>query len=1529
MATVLLLASTSIVSGGIDGDTVPAPVQWDKVDERLLLKASGLDEDSSVELVLRLSQRVSLEDVRFQREEVVQRLKVAASSSQARLIPRLEAMGYQVKRSFWITNALLVEGPVGGLPELTRLLEVRRIVDNFEVTLLEAKAETTVKPAAQLTWGLEKIGAGRVWSDLGINGQGIRVCVSDTGVDISHPDLDGRMWTDDPADPTFPGGWIEFDSSGNPVSGSTPHDTQGHGTHTSGTVLGGDTSGIAIGVAPGATLMHALVLPGGGGTFAQVVAGIEWCVSPTDDQGNPAGEPANVHSMSWGALGYFDEFVDPIRNSLLAGTLPVAAAGNCGEGCSNSPGNLYDALAIGASDVDDLIASFSSGEVVSKSSWSSPPADWPDEWVVPLISAPGVNVYSSLPGGGYDSWSGTSMATPHVAGCAALMLSSNPGLTPDEIREVLITTAIWYDTYYPSPPDTRYGWGRLDCFTSVETVAFDSGIRGTVVDQEDAEPVDQAGVTVSSPGILRDITTDTSGSFKLNLKPGTYNLTVERFGYENLTVANITVLENEWVDLNLLLTPLPRGNITGAAYNNATAIFIPGVTVTILNIPVVMASTTDGTGSFAIRKVPEGTYSLRATSPYFLDEDVTGVVVVQGANATVDFYLTPREWVAVMGDQDSSLSSLLTGMGFYVENPDWGDVISEPCRYRTVVVNHPYFPSSTTLNDFIAATDAAGTGVVFLDTWEHTFTGGGIYYLWYYRSDPGYRNYGYDASSDYVYYKVNVSHPILGSFGPGDTIVLENSTYWHDHAWFDQYLGENGTVIAWVGVSAQGELGPGIAVDDRANNRHVLLSSHGVSSYIQPKDWTPEATDVFLNAVNWTMGPSCGNSLAVDYGLDVNPPVGLWYETFQVSVQVKNVGNETGNYTARLYVDSWLEATQTVSLDPGETKTVAFGVNRDPVGTYRVSIGPHRGSFRVRPPRVVTQAYDTSGSPIAGGTIAIGLGTSVTTMGETDANGTLEFDSPGGSHGQYWMVLQAYDVGSPGTHYFLAQDVLVEYDTTISFSPTGNTTSILEFIVDPGAEGEQGQVYIRREDMPKAFSDDFRYPEGSILLDATSQVVWTTLTAVDLQSTWSYDTTETVLYLNSSSIIEYRVGGRFKADVSWSQSGTLVSVDWSVVDAYGNRLSRVSQANLGILQPGETVSHIPFLSLWNSTGSALASGYVDWVSSPTNVTLDSADTVVHIQLDLETGPLPFDNTFDFSVEVLDSSGAALSSAASTIESTVVVRGTALLYERPVLVNVTVNDQEVVVDENGTFSHLVNLTRGINNITVIARDVVGNEEIRSFVIVYKPDVLLLLQPFPAITNVPQLTLEGIVEPGARLTVNDQEVVTDEDGAFSITIELVEGVNTIVIAAVDYLGNRKEVVREVVLDTVPPELTVISPQPGHVTRDENFTIVGTTEPNATVLIDGQVVETEDGLFAHNVSLQEGENSFLLEAVDEAGNVRSMTLTIYREPTVLGVPVMSMIFVAIALAAALASVLFYLWIRKRTAGPGGPEDAEEREE
>lgn len=1501
-----------------------SPVRWDKVDQALQARLADAGDQASVELMLRLEPRAFLEDVRFRRAEVVERLRSAAAS-QATLRPQLETAGFTVKGSFWIANYLLVEGPAGRVGDLTRLPSVARVVPNFEVTLLDSAGTTAAEPAASPTWGLERIGADQVWSRLGIQGDGVRVCVSDTGVDIDHPDLTGRMATDNPGSPEYPGGWIEFDSSGNPVSGSTPHDTHGHGTHTSGTVLGGDVSGVAIGVAPAATLMHALVLPGGGGTFAQVIAGIEWCVDPTDDAGNPAGQPADVHSMSWGATGYYDDLVDPIRNSLLAGTLPVAAAGNCGEGCSGTPGNVYDALGIGASDESDAIAYFSSGEVVRKSSWSSPPADWPDEWTVPLLSAPGVNVYSSVPGGGYESWQGTSMATPHVAGCAALMLAANPSLGVGEIRDTLVATADWFDTYASSPPDTRYGWGRIDCLDAVESVAFDSGITGALTDEEDGAPVDQGWVNVTSAEVSREVRSDDAGGFRLSLKPGTYDVTVERFGYAPASRTNVSVDPDTWVTLDFALVPGPRGNVTGTAVHNATDIGLPGVTVTVLDVPVTLAGRSSSTGAYALSKVPEGTYRLQATSPYFRDGLVEGVVVVDGTNTIADFRLDPRDWVAVLGDHGAALSGVLRDHGYYVEAPTWTDVVNDAARYQAVVVNHPGYPGSATFDDFLAATDAAGTGVVFLDQWEHTYTGGGLYYLYYYLGDPSTRDYGYDSTAGYAYYNVTQNHTILEPYVVGDRVVLEDSTVYHMYAWFDGYAGANGTLLAEAGLDNRGDLGPGIAVDERANNRHVLLSLHGATNYGGPGDWTADGTQLFRNAVEWVLGPAPA-ALPVDYDLRVDPPVGLWYEAFRVTVDVKNVGNATGNYTARLRVDGGLEATQAVALASGEGTSLSFDVTRDPVGTYRVSVGPHAATFRVRPPAVTLRAEDAGSSPVADASVLVGLGSAVLDMGRTGADGTLTFDSPAGSHGTYWIVLRW--TNATGIQHFLSEERYVDDDVALALWPDPSGTATLDVAMEAVVEGQEGYVYLRRDAMSPAFEDDFPHPVGSVVVTQANYSMWARTVGTTTGSTWSFDTVPRSADLHNDSHFDF--GGVLEASLSWSQAGVRVSVDWAVGDGHGNLLRAVSQANVGALAAGETTAHTPLLSLWDENGTLLRAGYVEWGQSPAPTTLEEGDAVAFVQMDLETGPYPFANVFDLQAEVRDSRGPLAHPVAATADTAVTVTGTVLRGGDPVPAQVSVNDVSVPLDANGTFAHPLNLTEGFNNLTVTARDLAGNERSLALVVLSKPTVLLLLDPLPAVTNASPLTVAGLVEPGASLIVNGQKVTPDGDGRFAATVTLLEGENVVVVAAVDYLGTRREEVWSVTLDTVAPDIRLLTPVSGQRTLDETVAIVGDTEPGSAVTLNGEPVAVEDGSFAVQAPLAVGENAFELRAVDPAGNVAVRTFSVTREPAVLGVSLLPLLYIVPPLVAANAAFLLWLWKRSRDRpAPGGPgEDAAEGE-
>lgn len=390
--------------------------------------------------------------------EVVSVLKEHARRTQAPVIAYLEKRGVEVLNTFWLANAILVRVENEQvLKEIEEFPAVKEIHPNFKVSIPKPSGESTSPKEGAVTWGLQRIGVPDAW-DMGYTGAGIRIAVLDTGVDITHPDISGKMWTDDPSDPTYPGGWIEFDEYGNIVVGSTPHDTDEHGTHVSGTCVGGDASGTAIGVAPDAWLMHALVLPEGSGTFAQVIAGMQWAVEPFDQDGNPAGEPADIVSMSLGAEGYWEEFIEPIRNMRALNIVPVGAIGNEGAGTSDSPGNVYECFGIGAIDEHDEVPYWSGGEVVD---W---PESHPEPYVKPDFSAPGVNILSALPGGEWGYMSGTSMATPHVAGAVALIRQAHPDWSVDQIYEALMATA---HDLGDSGMDTRYGWGVINVAAAI------------------------------------------------------------------------------------------------------------------------------------------------------------------------------------------------------------------------------------------------------------------------------------------------------------------------------------------------------------------------------------------------------------------------------------------------------------------------------------------------------------------------------------------------------------------------------------------------------------------------------------------------------------------------------------------------------------------------------------------------------------------------------------------------------------------------------------------------------------------------------------------------------------------------------------------------------------------------------------------------------------------------------------------------------------------------------------------------------
>lgn len=272
--------------------------------------------------------------------------------------------------------------------------------------LIRPVQATALMAAPQgLTWGIKAMEADKVWAQ-GITGKGVLVAHLDTGVDGTHPALQGAI-----------GHFAQFDDLGNLVSPTpAPFDSGEHGTHTAGTIAGRHTNGLDVGVAPGALLASALVIEGGNAQ-ARVLAGLEWALD----------QQVKVLSMSLGFPGWEPSFLQVIQILRQSGVLPVIAVGNEGPGTSRSPGNYVESLSVGACDHTGAVADFSSSQLFQRT----------QDPLVPDLIGPGVDVISAKPGGGFQSMDGTSMATPHIAGLAALLWSGKPHATVDQIEQAI------------------------------------------------------------------------------------------------------------------------------------------------------------------------------------------------------------------------------------------------------------------------------------------------------------------------------------------------------------------------------------------------------------------------------------------------------------------------------------------------------------------------------------------------------------------------------------------------------------------------------------------------------------------------------------------------------------------------------------------------------------------------------------------------------------------------------------------------------------------------------------------------------------------------------------------------------------------------------------------------------------------------------------------------------------------------------------------------------------------------------------
>ena len=419
-----------------------------------------------------LSSIRQITDIDERRAAAYQMLVQHANETQATLRNTFDNFGVEYT-PYYLVNAIEVRGGtlvrlyLSTRPEVDRVIPSPRLrpVDQDEAFTIPL-TESDLAPAG-VQWNVSMIGADRVWEEFGVRGEGIVIGQSDSGADVNHPDLKGTYRGNEGGDDY---NWFD------PWNGRpSPYDEGGHGTHTLGTIVGQN----GIGIAPGATWFACANLNRNLANPALYLDCMQFMLAPFPQGGDPLsdGNPAlaaDVLNNSWGCPEL--EGCDP--NALLdaanhlrdAGIFVVVSTGNDGPACStvNAPLSLYDSVfSVGAIDQSGNMAFFSSrGPVTADGSGR----------IKPDIAAPGVDVYSSLPGGTYGSNSGTSMAGPHVAGAVALLWSADPSLVGDIDRteQLLIESADPYagstdsGCFTGDVPNAAYGYGVLDVYEAVQ-----------------------------------------------------------------------------------------------------------------------------------------------------------------------------------------------------------------------------------------------------------------------------------------------------------------------------------------------------------------------------------------------------------------------------------------------------------------------------------------------------------------------------------------------------------------------------------------------------------------------------------------------------------------------------------------------------------------------------------------------------------------------------------------------------------------------------------------------------------------------------------------------------------------------------------------------------------------------------------------------------------------------------------------------------------------------------------------------------
>jgi thermitase len=520
----------------------------------------------------------------FSQEQILVKFHPNVSLPEAAEIHR--QLGGQVKEIIPGLGVQLVTVPKGQAKEKAKAYSSNARVAYAEPDFVAQVVGGPDDPGFGNQWGMVKIEAAQAW-EITTGSSNINIAILDTGVDLDHPDLADKLISN-----------INFSNSG------TMDDVYGHGTHVAGIAAAITDNGVGVvGLGYTSTIMNVKVLSDmGAGLYSWIASGIIWAA----DNG------AEIINMSLGGPSSSSALEDAIDYAWNKGVVVVAAAGNNGDTTPMYPAYYTNCIAVAATNSND-----------GRASWSNY-GDWVD------VAAPGVSIYSTLKNNSYGYMSGTSMASPHVAGLAALVFTAvsdvnGNGKLNDEVRSRIEATC-------DDIGISGIGYGRINAAEAVGGGPVPPGaISGQVTDVEDSSAMSGAQV---SDGI-RTVLTDATGGYTIdNVSPGTYQVFASKEGYETSSLTlNVLSGTTAVADFSLTKT-IVAGSITGSVTNAEDESPIVDATVT----DGARTATTDASGTYTIANVPPGNYEITASKEGYQTSSSL-VDVLPGTTAVAEFSL--------------------------------------------------------------------------------------------------------------------------------------------------------------------------------------------------------------------------------------------------------------------------------------------------------------------------------------------------------------------------------------------------------------------------------------------------------------------------------------------------------------------------------------------------------------------------------------------------------------------------------------------------------------------------------------------------------------------------------------------------------------------------------------------------------------------------------------------------------------------------------------------------------------------------